>query len=94
MDTTVIFPKPGVTVFLPGGVGGFKDSETGLAVRNEHAAALLMAGGVETVAQRKARRDLEAAEGEKAAAGKAATAAEAASDGKPAAAADGKPAAA
>lgn len=57
-DSIVIFPKPGVTFYLPGGVQGFRDSDVGVAVRADHAAALLAGGGVETTEQRHERLKL------------------------------------
>jgi hypothetical protein len=72
--TTTVFPKKGVTLFLPGGVHGFTDQERGVPVPTGHATTMLAVGHVETAEQRKAAADLAKAETEKAAAQQAAAA--------------------
>lgn len=64
--TTSVYPKPGVTVYLPGGVHGFSSPHRAVPMAVEHARALGHA--LETEAQRKAARDLAAARAEQQAA--------------------------
>jgi hypothetical protein len=49
-EHTVVYPKPGVTIFLPGGTFGFAAGPVPL--RSDHAALLRAAGHVETEADR------------------------------------------
>lgn len=66
--TTTVYPKPGVTLYLPGGVHGFAAGP--VPMRADHAELLRAAGHLTTEAERKAAEDLARAEAEtKAAAG-------------------------
>ena len=68
-DITIVFPKPGTKLYLPGGVHGFDGGDDlGVPMPTAHATPLLAAGHLETVEQRKARRDMEKAKAEQAAA--------------------------
>ncbi len=60
--TTTVYPKPGVTLYLPGGVHGFDGKNgRGIPMDARHAAPLLAAGHLETAEQRKTRLASEAA---------------------------------
>lgn len=64
--TTPVYPKPGVTIYLPGGVHGFASGP--VTMRADHAAAL--APRLMTAEQKKAAEDLAKAEAEEKAAPK------------------------
>lgn len=61
-DNTVVYPKPGVTLFLPGGVHGFTTAHgSGVPMPNVHAAPLVAAGHLDTDATREKAAELAAA---------------------------------
>lgn len=53
---TIVYPKPGVTIYLPGGTHGFREGP--VPMRAEHAQAL--AGDVMTEAERTAAQAVKA----------------------------------
>lgn len=71
IGTTIVYPKQGTTLYLPGGVHGFTDRHVGVPLRSDHAEALRAAGGLETAgdrqkqaAEQKAADDLATAQAE------------------------------
>ncbi len=49
VDTTIVYPKPGVTVYLPGGVHGFTTAHSGgIPMPSAHADPLIAAGHLDT----------------------------------------------
>lgn len=76
-DKVLVHPKPGVTVYLPGGVHGFDAAMSagtgGIPMRADHAEALK--DHLLTPAEKKARDDLAKAEAEERAAAASASAA-------------------
>lgn len=78
-ETTILYPNPGVTLFLPGGGHGFRGgSGIGVPVPAAHAGPMLAVGHVKTEAQLLAEAQAEKAAAAEKTAGDALAAAKAA----------------
>lgn len=55
--TTTVFPKKGVTLYLPGGTHGFSDPAIGVPLRSDHAEVFLKAGRLGTAPPQPAQRE-------------------------------------